>query len=578
MPRNNYLLQQEKLPVAPNLWDLIALCVVLALMVTLTAATRQMSAPFHLGDPVTISLDPHHLPMYALQTITRLLLALLLSLLFTFTFGTWAAKSKQAGKLIIPIIDVLQSVPVLAFLSLTILGFIALFPNSMWGPQFACIFLIFTAQAWNMALSFYQSLLTVPGDLKEAAEMLQLSAWQRFWRVDVPFSLPALAWNMMMSMSASWFSLVAAEAISVDGQQIVLPGIGSYIAMAINQANLHAVAYAILTMLVVIIVYDQLLFRPLIAWSEKFKIEQTVAEKAARSWVINILRRTRALRYVGRMLGIFTETFINLISFKRNQRIVKRRPRRYKVLQQYSERIWDTVIILAILFSLSVLWHFSLRDIALSEVVHVIFLGSMTALRVMVLLIICSLIWVPIGVWIGLRPQLAEVAQPIAQLLAAFPANLFFPVVIMLILKYHLNVQVWTIPLMMLGAQWYVLFNVIAGAAAIPKDLRQVGDNFGLKGWLWWKRLILPSIFPYYITGAITAVGGAWNASLVAEVVNWGSTRLQATGLGAYITQYTGDFAHTVLGVAVMCLFVFTLNRILWRPLYNRAIDKFTLE
>lgn len=569
---------QELLPVRINVWDVLALFIVLGLLVAVAAGTKQLSAPFHLGEPIAISLDPWMLPSYALQTVIRLLLALSLSLVFTLIFATWAAKSKPAGKIIIPIIDILQSVPVLAFLSLTIVGFIALFPNSLWGPQCACIFLIFTAQAWNMALSLYQSLITVPGDLREASDMLRLSAWQRFWRVDVPFSMPALLWNMMMSMSASWFSLVAAEAITVDGQEIALPGIGSYIALAINQANMVAVVYAIVAMLIVIIIYDQLLFRPLIAWSEKFKVDQTAEEKPARSWVVNILRRTQALRRVGYFLGWLAEQFVNFklpLLKSRKKFYVHRYSQRY---DRTAERVWDIIIVIAIIASFSALWHFVLHDISVYEVLNVIFLGSMTALRVLVLIVICSLIWVPIGVWVGMRPQFAEIAQPVAQLLAAFPANLFFPVMIMLILKFHLNIEIWTIPLMMLGAQWYVLFNVIAGASAIPKDLRMAAANFRLHGWLWWRRFILPAIFPYYITGAITAVGGAWNASIVAEVVNWGPTTLQATGLGAYIAHYTGNYVHTVLGVVVMCLFVFTLNRILWRPLYNRAIEKFSLD
>ncbi len=573
---NRYSTNQTKWAMNPNLWDLVALFLVLALIVLLSSAAKQMSAPFQLGHASIISLSPSHLPNYALQSVLRMTIALICSLLFTFIFGTWAAKSRQAEKIIIPVIDILQSVPVLAFLSITIVGFIKLFPNSMLGPQCACVFLIFTAQAWNMALSFYQSMRTVPVEFKEAADMFHLSAWQRFWRIEAPFAMPALLWNMMMSMSASWFSLVAAEAISVSGQAIYLPGIGSYIAFAISQANVHAVFYAIMAMFIVIVIYDQVLFRPLISWSEKFKVEQTAREKPVRSLLVNLMQRTRFMRYCVQWLAISSGSLINLRLFRRplHPRFSTLNPRVAKRL----ERCWNFAIIVALIAAVFFLGHFIFTTLSADEIERVALLGAMTATRVFVLIIICSLIWVPIGVWVGLRPHVAEIVQPIAQFLAAFPANLLFPVVVLVIVKYHLNVEIWTTPLMMLGAQWYVLFNVIAGASAIPKDLRQVADNLGLRGWLWWRRLILPGIFPFYITGAITAVGGAWNASIVAEVVTWGHTTLRATGLGAYITEYTGNFAHTALGVIVMCLFVFTLNHLIWRPLYVVAIQRFKLD
>ena len=571
-----YLGLKNKQMVKPNLWDVFALMIVLAVIVTAGSGARQMSAPFHLGQTLTISLDPANLPHYALQTVLRMGAALLLSLLFTFIFATWAAKSRQAEKIIIPMIDVLQSVPVLAFLSITIVGFIALFPDSLLGPQCASIFLIFTAQAWNMALSFYQALRTVPHEYREAADMFHLSAWQRFWRIEVPFSMPGLLWNMMMSMSASWFSLVASEAISVSHQEINLPGIGSYIAVAIRQANTQAVTYAIIAMLIVILLYDQLLLRPLIQWSEKFKSEQLAQERISRSWVISFLQHTQVIRYFGELFGIFTDAMINLRLFKRRKMIndISVNPATARLI----ELTWNIVISGIVVAAIIILSRFILAYIAPAEIVQVVGLGCITALRVMVLIAICSLIWVPVGVWVGLRPQMADIVQPIAQFFAAFPANLLFPIVVVVIIRYHLNVEIWTTPLMILGAQWYILFNVIAGASAIPKELRMAVDNFGLTGWLWWRCFILPAIFPYYITGAITAVGGAWNASLVAEVVNWGDTTLYSTGLGAYISSHTGDYAHTALGVSIMCLFVLTLNRLIWRPLYRLAETRFTLN
>jgi NitT/TauT family transport system permease protein len=562
----------------PNYWDIIALCLALGVITLLAWNAKQMSVPYELGQATTISLDPRHLPGYALRTVLRMLIALLVSLLFTFTFATWAAKSRRAARIIIPVIDILQSVPVLGFLSITVVGFIALFPNSMLGPECAAIFAIFTSQAWNMALGFYQTVRSVPDELKEAADMFHLSAWQRFWRIDVPFSMPGLLWNMMMSMSAGWFFVVASEAISVSNQQILLPGIGSYIATAIATADVKAIWYAIITMLIVILLYDQILFRPLIAWSDKFKTTQIGQEKEAHSWLIDILHRTRLLRSLGTQIAILFDAFVNFSLFRSRpiSYTVRLRSARYdKVLIWF----WNILLFAALVGTVIFLAHFLYRMVPFSAIREVFFLGLITALRVFALIIICTLIWVPIGVWIGLRSHVAELVQPIAQFLAAFPANLLYPLFVVGIIKFHLNVDIWVTPLMILGTQWYVLFNVIAGASVIPKDLLQVADNLGVSGWLRWRRILLPGIFPYYITGAITAAGGAWNASIVAEVVSWGDKKLVATGLGAYISEYTaaGDFTHIALGIGMMCILVLTFNRLVWRPLYVIAETRYQL-
>lgn len=574
----NYIHARPKYKILPNRWDVIALVLVLGLVSILGYAAMQMAVPYHVGQVLPISLSPTVLPRYALQTVLRMIIAMLFSLLFTFIFATWAAKSRRAEKIIIPLIDILQSLPVLAFLSVTIVGFIRLFPGSLLGPECAAIFATFTSQAWNIALSFYQSLKTVPTELQEAADVFHLSAWQRFWRVEVPFAMPPLLWNAMMSMSASWFFVVTSEAISVSNQKIALPGIGSYIARAVELANTDAVIYAIVTMLLVIILYDQLLFRPLIKWSEKFKVEQTIGERSSRPWVTSLLHRTYILRYCGQLFEIISDAFINLTFFKRRTQSseVVLSPWLSKGL----EISWTITLATLVAGSLFILGQFILATLPFSEVIHVTFLGVLTAVRIFVLIIICSLIWVPVGVWIGFRPSVAEFVQPITQVLAAFPAYLLFPVVVMVIVKYHLNVEIWVAPLMVLGTQWYILFNVIAGASALPKELNEVTNNFGVKRWLWWRRLILPAIFPYYITGAVTAVGGAWNASIVAEVVPWGDTTLKATGLGAYIKEYTtsGSFPQIALGISVMCLFVLLLNRFVWRPLYVLAQTRFQLD
>lgn len=561
----------------PNRWDILAFFFVLGVISVLAWNAKQMSVPYHLGQSLPISLDPHYLPGYALRTVSRMFIALMVSLLFTLIFGTWAAKNKRAERLIIPVIDILQSIPVLGMLSITIVGFIALFPHSMLGPECAAIFAIFTSQAWNMALGFYQTVRTVPNDLHEAAEMFHLSAWQKFWRIDVPFSMPGLLWNTMLSMSAGWFFVVASEAISVSNQQILLPGIGSYITYAIAAADMRAIGYAILTMFIIILLYDQFLFRPLIAWAEKFKYENVRNEKEATSWVISLLHRTRTFKKIGEYYAKLFDAFLNAKIFRKKVNYEIPKNSRY---ERVLDRSWNIFLIITLISSVAFLFRFVIENVPINLVPHVFMLGTFTAIRVLVCIVLISLIWVPVGVWIGLRPNAALVVQPIAQFLAAFPANLLYPLFVIVIVKEHLNPEIWLTPLMVLGAQWYVLFNVIAGASQIPKDLIQVVDVFNVTRWQRWKKLILPGIFPYYITGAITAVGGAWNASIVTEVVSWGNEKLVASGVGAYITQYTtaGNFPRIALGIGVMSIFVLTLNRIVWRPLYVLATSRFRLD
>jgi NitT/TauT family transport system permease protein len=555
----------------------VAIFLVFSIIALIAWGVRQMAMPYQLGQSLLISLDPWYLPYYALRSVLRMLIAMCFSLLFTFLFGTLAAKSKHAERLIIPLIDVLQSVPVLAFLSITIVGFIVLFPGSMLGPECAAIFAIFTSQVWNITLSFYQSLRTVPNDLKEAVSMFHLTFWQRFWRLDVPFAMPGLLWNMMVSMSASWFFVVAAESISVANQNIMLPGIGSYIAIAVLKADKLSVFYAILAMLIVILLYDQLLFRPLSSWSERFKFEQETHPSGGSTWLINLFEQTKLLRQGGIWLSKFWDKFVNITLFNWSSSSLSLKE---TVWQKRLVISWYIFLILALGVSCYILGHFIFTYVSLWEALHVIYLGLLTAIRVMVLIVLCSIVWIPIGVWIGLRPKWVDFFQPIIQILAAFPANLFFPIVVMLIVRYQLNPEIWTSPLMILGTQWYILFNVIAGTSALPKEMQQVANNFNVAGWLWWRKLILPGIFPHYITGAITAAGGAWNASIIAEAVSWGHTKLLATGLGAYITvQATkGDFPRLALGTAVMSLFVILINRMLWRPLYHIAEERCRVE
>jgi NitT/TauT family transport system permease protein len=550
----------------PNLWDAAAILCVFAALIGVAQVARGTFAPITAPGAIEVSLNPANLPNYAMRTTLRMFAALVASLLFTFTYGTAAAKSRRASLVLIPVLDILQSVPILGFLTFTVVFFMSLFPGNVLGLELAAIFAIFTSQAWNMAFSIYQSLKTVPADLTEAADSFHLTAWQRYWRLEVPFAVPGLVWNTMMSMSGGWFFVVASEAVSVGDNTWKLPGIGSYVAMALEQRDILAVFYAIVAMLLVILAYDQLLFRPLVAWSQKFRFETTAGATAADPWLLRLMRRTRLLSRFADAVGDAATALGGLP--------LRLLPRHRVTASERSSRVVDVVLVL--LLAALVAWAvtkivtFVSGELNWGDLLQVLILGSFTLLRVLVLIVLATLVWVPIGVWLGLRPVWARRAQPLAQFLAAFPANLLFPPVVLFIVYFHLNADIWLTPLMILGTQWYILFNVVAGAAAFPGDLREAANNFRVGGWLWWRKVMIPGILPYYVTGAITASGGSWNAAIVAEVASWGDTKLTAHGLGAYIAAATdkGDMARVVLGVAVMSGFVLLFNRLLWRPLY----------
>jgi len=551
----------------PNIWDVVALVLIVGAMVAIAYGARQTEAPLTSLDIAPVSLDPWNLPLYALRTTLRMLAAIVCSLIFTFLYAALAAKSRRAEMVMIPMLDILQSVPILGFLTFTVVFFMNLFPGRVLGAELACVFAIFTSQAWNMTFSMYQSLRNVPKDLEEASQSFHLSGWQRFWRLDVPFAVPGLVWNTMMSMSGGWFFVVASEAITVGDTTVALPGVGSYVALAIKQQNLPAVGYAVLTMLAVIILYDQFLFRPIVAWADKFRFEQTASGTAPESWMLDLFRRTRALRALSWPF-VVVKNLVASIPWRwpwPSVQVARDLPP-----SRALDVIWYLVIAVGTIYAGRLIYGYLASTLTLHDMVTAVGVGFVTLARVIVLIALASLIWVPIGVWIGLRPKLAERVQPLVQFLAAFPANIAFPAFVVAIVHFALNADVWLSPLMILGTQWYILFNVIAGATAFPNDLKEAASSFQLSGWRWWVKVILPGIFPYYVTGAITASGGSWNASIVAEVASWGDEQLTATGLGAYIAQATtaGDFPRVVLGITVMCVFVTLFNRLLWRPLY----------
>jgi len=651
-------------------WDLVVVPLVLVAILLLTVAYRGATVAFDPAAPdLTVDLDPRNLPYYSLRTLFRMFVAVLLSLLFTFTYATLAAKSRRAELVLIPMLDFLQSLPILGFLTVTTAIFLGMFRGSLLGLEAASIFAIFTSQVWNMTFSFYHSLITTPRELAEAASVLRLSAWKKFWKLEVPFAMPGLVWNTMMSVSGGWFFVVASEVISVVGRDNdqYLPGVGAYIALAIEQADFTAMVFAGVTLLILILLYDQLVFRPIVAWAEKFKFEQSEAQEVAESWMLRLWQRSgfaSALGAAGAALGRALPT---RPARERPGQPVEPQPT-LRPRERILDRIWYALVLAATLWAVWFLATYMfgpglgfsdngllapnpnvnsglrpelaqrfaaagvatsadqtvwlsdvcaatsggtrisadlaalLREswaalpddlaaacalpmvpagkVAWADVLECIWLGLMTTLRVVIWITVSTLVWTPIGVWIGLRPRVAQFVQPVAQFAAAFPANLLFPVAVVLISNFALPQSLFQAPLMVLGAQWYILFNVIAGTVAIPNDLKEAAMVHGLRGWAWWRKLIIPAIFPAFVTGGITASGGSWNASIVSEVVSWGTTTLTLTGLGAYIATWsTGEFnPHVGLGMLVMGLLVLGFNRLFWRRLYHLAETRFRLD
>jgi NitT/TauT family transport system permease protein len=560
---------------APTRFDVLAALLVLGVLVFLASASRGVLAPITTLDTTPISLDPWALPGYVARTTLRMFLALGLSLLFTFTYATWAAKSQRAGRILVPILDILQSVPILGFISVTVVFFLSLAPGRVLGAEFAAIFAIFTSQAWNMAFSFYQSLRTIPKELVEASKSFRMSAWSRFWQLEVPFGMPQLIWNMMMSMSGGWFFVVASEAISVGNTNVSLPGVGAYIAQAIAEKNLAAVGYAIIAMMIVILLYDQLFFRPLVAWADRFRFDNEPGAIAPTSWVYDVLKRSTWINQTRRSVRSGFSALARTFKHQ-TPKILLETPVRTSHLDWFATGL---LVFIVVLCGYKAAW-FLAPELTWADLGETLGQGFLTMIRVFVLIALASVVWVPVGVLVGLRPQAARIVQPIAQFLAAFPTNLVFPVAVFAIIRFHLNPEIWLSFLMILGTQWYILFNVIAGASAIPSEMRAVSENLKIRGWLWWKKVAIPAVFPFYVTGALTASGGSWNASIAAEIASWGDEHVRATGLGAYITEATnsGDYHRIILGVVTMSFYVLVINRLVWRPLYYYAERKFRLE
>jgi len=542
---------------------------------SLIAFARYWAGPFNTA--AEISLSPAALPKYALFSVLRLAFAYACSLAFTLVYGYVAAYNRRAERFMIPLLDTLQSIPVLSFLPGVMISMVALFPSRQLGVELGSILLIFTGQVWNMTFSFYSSLKSIPREMREAAQAYRLSWWQRFWNLELPQAAIGLIWNSMMSVAGGWFFLMACEMFVLGNRDFRLPGLGSYLQTAANAGDKRAILWGLATMVGVIILIDQLIWRPVIAWAEKFKLEQVGSAEVPRSPILTLLRSSRLLPFLMRSWVLPLREAINL-HFAKRQNAPPRDEQKGHTLPWTR---WGLLVIGFVAVAYAALRMLAmLATTTRAEFVHILWGAAVTFLRVEFVLLLAALWTVPVGVAIGLRPRLSAFAQPIAQIAASIPATALFPIILLMLIRAGGGLGIGSIVLLLLGTQWYILFNVIAGATAIPSDLKEVCTTYQLSSLERWRTLFLPAIFPYLITGLVTASGGAWNASIVAEYFHFRGQTISTIGLGAIISQATdsGNFPLLLAATAVMAAMVVTFNRLAWRPLYELAATRFKLE
>lgn len=557
--------------------DFIVIAIGVFFIAFFIRAWGDMHADFNEQNVSAINLDAWNLLYYSLRTSMRFLLGMAWSLLFSVVFAVLAARYAPLRRVILPFVNFMESVPLVGFLTFTTVYFLNLYPHSVMGLECTAIFAVFTGQAWNMMLTLYQTLRIVPKELDEAARSFNYNPWQRFWRLEFIYSVPGLLWNAMVSQSAAWFALVASEAIPVGDRSVELPGVGSYIAEALTQQNVPAILYAIVALAANIVLLDQLVFRPLVRYTARFKYEDVTANRPlGNPWFYNSL----AFSHVGAALGRTLRTLADLWLFKL--------PRLWYALGLHRlfriaakgnwlwRSLWYLGVVLACVWFGYQLWEYFPKQYFAMLPEWML----LTTARVAAAMLLSVAIFTPLGVWIGMNPRLVKIFQPIIQILAAIPPNIFYPLIAAFIAIYHQDLGWWAIPMIMLGTQWYVLFNVIAGVSAIPTQITEVSETFGLRRLRWWRYYMLPAIFPYIVTGIISAAGGAWNSAIAAEVIQWGSTTLSATGLGAFISVVTdaGKNPESALGCAAMCALVALCIIFIWQPLYRIAETKFKYD
>ena len=555
--------------------DLPILLAALAFFYAVLSITHYWMTP--AGAPMEIHLEPSALPRYAMFSVLRIAAAYVVSLAFTVVYGYIAAYNARAEKFMVPLLDTLQSIPVLSFLPGVMVAMVALFPTRQLGVELGSILLIFTGQVWNMTFSFYSSLKSIPREMREVAEIYRWSWWQRFTQMELPYSIIGLVWNSMMSVAGGWFFLMACEMFTLGDRDLRLPGLGSYLQTAANAGNTRAIWWGMGVMIGIIVVIDQLVWRPVIAWAEKFKFEQVESTDAPRSAVLDLLRSSRIVPFFSRLTVAPAREFLSL-HFARSHATESPRSTTRGVLQ------WVTRLLLAAL--LAGIVYESVKMMMLlthltREELHSIFLGAgATLLRVAFTLSLAALWTIPVGILIGLKPKLSAIAQPIAQVAASVPATALFPIILLVLIRAGGGLGIGSIMLLLLGTQWYILFNVIAGAIAIPTDLKEVCSVFRFGRTERWRELLLPGIFPFLITGFVTASGGAWNASIVAEYFKFRGHTYLTTGLGAVISNATdtGNTRVLLAATILMAAMVVTINRLLWRRLYQLASTRFRLE
>jgi NitT/TauT family transport system permease protein len=560
----------------PSLFrDLPILLAALAFFYAVLSMTHYWLSP--VGAPMEIHLEPSALPRYAMFSVLRIAAAYVVSLAFTLVYGYVAAYNTRAEKFMVPLLDTLQSIPVLSFLPGVMVAMVALFPTRQLGVELGSILLIFTGQVWNMTFSFYSSLKSIPREMREVAEIYRWSWWQRFTQMELPYSIIGLVWNSMMSVAGGWFFLMACEMFTLGDRDLRLPGLGSYLQTAANAGNTRAIWWGMGVMIGIIVVIDQLVWRPVIAWAEKFKFEQVESTDAPSSAVLDLLRSSRILPFFSRLTVAPAREFLSL-HFARSH--AKESPRSAtRGVFQWLTRLSLAGLLVAIVFA-SVNMVMLLTHLTREEL-RSIFLGAgATFLRVAFTLFLAALWTIPVGILIGLKPKLSAIAQPIAQVAASVPATALFPIILLVLIRAGGGLGIGSIMLLLLGTQWYILFNVIAGAIAIPTDLKEVCSVFRFGRTERWRELLLPGIFPFLITGFVTASGGAWNASIVAEYFKFRGHTYLTTGLGAVISNATdtGNTRVLLAATILMAAMVVTINRLLWRRLYHLASTRFRLE